>query len=119
MTGTGEIKSVDFLRGVPSEEALSRLIPIASEGYAKVISRYGTGVLQYGHFNGFKPLRDLLGEIHGVEPERIIIGNGGMEVISLFFKSLPRASNIVVEGATYDRAIFDAEQYGHKIIGIE
>jgi DNA-binding transcriptional MocR family regulator len=114
-----EKKSINFLRGIPAEEALSRLIPIASEGYEKAIKRYGTDVLQYGHFNGFKPLRDLIGQSHHVDPERVIVGNGGMEVISLFFKSLPRESNIIVEEATYDRVLFDAEQYGHNLIGVE
>ncbi len=119
MGEVGEKKSINFLRGVPSEEALSRLIPLASEGYEKAIKRYGTDVLQYGHFNGFKPLRDLLGKTHHVDPERIIVGNGGMEVISLFLKSLPRESNIVVEETTYDRVIHDAERYGHTLIGVE
>jgi DNA-binding transcriptional MocR family regulator len=119
MGETNEKKSINFLRGVPSEEALSRLIPLASEGYEKVINRYGTDVLQYGHFNGFKPLRDLLGQTHHVDPERIFVGNGGMEVISLFLKSLPRESNIVVEETTYDRVLHDAERYGHNLIGVE
>ena len=114
-----EKKSINFLRGIPAEEALSRLIPIASEGYEKAIKRYGTDVLQYGHFNGFKPLRDLIGQSHHVDPERVIVGNGGMEVISLFLKSLPRGSNIIVEEATYDRVLFDAEQYEHNLIGVE
>lgn len=83
-----EKQSINFLRGVPAEETLSRLIPMASEGYEKVIQRYGTDVLQYGHFTGFKPPRDLIGSIHRVPPERVIVGNGGLEVISLFFKSL-------------------------------
>jgi len=104
-----EKQSINFLRGVPAEEALSRLIPMASEGYEKVIRRYGTDVLQYGHFNGFKPLRDLIGSLHHVNPERVIVGNGGMEVISLFFKSLPRESNIIVEEASYDRVVLDAK----------
>ncbi|MBL6993856.1 hypothetical protein [Desulfobacula sp.] len=38
-------KSVNFLRGVPAEEALSKLIPMASEGYKKAITNYGTDVL--------------------------------------------------------------------------
>ena len=112
-------KSVNFLRGVPAEEALSKLIPMASEGYEKAITNYGTDVLQYGHFNGFKPLREFLGTMHHVDPERIIVGNGGMEVISLLFKSLPRESNIIVEEMTYDRVIHDAKRYGHNLIGVE
>ena len=114
-----EKQSINFLRGVPSEEALSRLIPIVSEGYEKVIRQYGTDVLQYGHFTGFKPLRDLIGSLHDVTPERVIVGNGGLEVISLFFKSLPRESNIIVEEASYDRVLLDAKRYGHHLIGVK
>jgi 2-aminoadipate transaminase len=118
--GEGSVqRSINFLRGIPAEEALTRLIPMASEGYEKAIKRYGTDVLQYGHINGFKPLRDLIGQSHQVDPERVIVGNGGMEVISLFLKSIPRASNIIVEEATYDRFLLDAERYGHNLIGVE
>ena len=113
-----EKQSINFLRGVPAEETLSRLIPMASEGYGKVIRRYGTDVLQYGHFAGFKPLRDLLGNIHCVDPERVVVGNGGLEVISLFFKSLPRQSAIIVEETSYDRVLLDAKCYGHHLIGV-
>jgi hypothetical protein len=71
-----EKQSINFLRGVPAEEALSRLIPMASEGYEKVIRRYGTDVLQYGHFTGFKPLRDLIGRLShffsSLSPEKAI-----------------------------------------------
>ena len=119
MGKASEQRSINFLRGIPAEDALSRLIPMASEGYEKVINRYGTEVLQYGHFNGFKPLRDLIGQSHKVDPERVIVGNGGLEVISLFFKSLPRGSTIIVEEATYDRTMVDAERYGHNMIGVE
>jgi 2-aminoadipate transaminase len=114
-----EKPSVNFLRGVPAEEALSRLIPMASDGYERVIRRYGTDVLQYGHFAGFKPLRDLIGSLHHVNPERVIVGNGGMEVISLFFKSLPRESTIIVEEASYDRVLLDAMCYGNHLIGVK
>lgn len=111
--------TANFLRGVPAEEALSHLLPMVSEGYEKIWKRYGIEVLQYGHFSGFRQLRDILGNMHSVDPSRVIVGNGGMEVISLFFKSLPRESVILIEETTYDRVIFDALQYGHKLIGIK
>jgi len=111
-------KTINFLRGVPAEEALSNLIPLAAEGYEKVIRIYGTEVLQYGHFVGFKPLRELIGGIHQVHPDRVIIGNGGLEVISLFFKSLPRESRIIVEEASYDRVLTDLGCYGHQLLGV-
>ena len=111
--------SINFLRGVPSEEALSHIIPMVSEGYEKVIRQYGTEVLQYGHFSGFKPLRELIANMHRVDPDRVFVGNGGLEVISLFFKSLPLHSNIIVEETSYDRVLLDAKRYGHHLIGVK
>ena len=119
MSGSGDKQSVNFLRGVPAEPALMKLMPLAARGYADTINRYGTDVLQYGHFNGFRPLREILGRIHQVDPDRVIAGNGGMEMISLLFKLLPRNSRIIVEEMTYDRVIHDAAQYGHTLIGVE
>jgi len=40
-------------------------------------------------------------------------------MISLFFKSLPRESNIIVEEASYDRVLLDAKRYGHHLIGVK
>ena len=113
-----KIMSANFLRGVPAEEALSHLLPMVSEGYENAIKRHGIDVLQYGHFAGFSRLREILAKMHNVDAARMIVGNGGMEVISLFFKSLPRESVILIEETTYDRVVFDASQYGHKLIGI-
>jgi 2-aminoadipate transaminase len=114
-----KIMSASFLRGVPAEEALAHLVPLVAEGYKKVINRYGTDVLQYGHFSGLSRLREILGIMHKTDPSRIIVGNGGMEVISFLFKSLPHVSTILIEESTYDRVISDAEQYGHKLVGIK
>ncbi len=114
-----ENRAVNFLRGVPADESLKEIQPLIAEGYKNAINKYGTDVLQYGHFGGFKPLREILGKFHDVDPERIIAGNGGLEVISLFFKSLPANSTIIVEAATYDRVLLDAFHYGYKTMGVE
>ncbi len=113
-----KIASVSFLRGVPADEAMERLVPMAANGYAEVIDRHGAAVLQYGHFLGFGPLREILAASHGVAPGRVVAGNGGMEMISLFFKALPLKSTILIEEATYDRVITDALRYGHRLIGV-
>lgn len=112
-------RSINFLRGVPADDVLSNLIPFAAAGYKKAIEEYKTDVLQYGHFNGFEPLRKLIADMHQVDPARVVVGNGGMEVISLFFKSLPPGSTVAIEETTYDRVVFDAQRYGHKLIGVE
>jgi len=113
-----EKKSVNFLRGVPAQEALEKIIPAVSKGYETAVLKYGTEVLQYGHFTGFQPLREILGSFHGVDADRVVAGNGGLEVISLFFKSLPRQSLILVEEASYDRVLLDALRYGHRLAGV-
>jgi 2-aminoadipate transaminase len=113
-----EKKSVNFLRGVPAQEALEKIMPAVSKGYETAVNKYGADVLQYGHFTGFKPLRDIIGDLHGVDPNRVVAGNGGLEVISLFFKSLPKESLILVEEASYDRVLLDAMRYGHQLAGV-
>nr|NJM02959.1 PLP-dependent aminotransferase family protein [Desulfobacula sp.] len=113
-----EKKSVNFLRGVPAREALEKIIPAVSKGYEAAVLRYGTEVLQYGHFTGFKPLREIIAGLHGVDADRVVAGNGGLEVISLFFKSLPKQSLILVEEASYDRVLLDALRYGHRLAGV-
>lgn len=118
MGNTSQKQMINFLRGVPAEEVLSDLIETAADGYKRCIAKYGTDVLQYGHFNGFAPLRELIAADLQVDPNRVIVGNGGMEVISLFFKSLPPASHIVVEACTYDRVVLDAQRYGHQLVGV-
>lgn len=119
MNQSSNEKSVNFLRGVPANKALEKLMPMAAEGYQQAVLEYGCDVLQYGHFTGFAPLRKILGTMHHVDPDRIVAGNGGMEMISLLFKMLPLKSNIIVEEMTYDRVIHDAAQYGHNLIGVE
>jgi DNA-binding transcriptional MocR family regulator len=109
---------VNFLRGVPAEEALTRLVPAAAQGYRDAIARHGVDILQYGHFTGFKLLREQIGAWHGVDPNRVIVGNGGLEAISIFFKSLPKGSTILFEETTYDRVLLDAKHYGHNVLGV-
>lgn len=111
-------KSVNFLRGVPAREALETIIPAVSKGYEAAVLKYGADVLQYGHFTGFKPLREIIGNLHGVDADRVVAGNGGLEVISLFFKSLPKQSLILVEEASYDRVLLDAVRYGHRLASV-
>ncbi len=113
-----EKKSVNFLRGVPAQDALEKIMPAIAKGYETAVLKYGADVLQYGHFTGFKPLRETIGNLHHVDPNRVVAGNGGLEVISLFFKSLPKESLILVEEASYDRVLLDAMRYGHKLAGV-
>ncbi len=118
MKENGGNESISFLRGVPAEEALALLAPEIAEGYRKAVGKYGVQVLQYGHVKGFEPLRKQIGNLHDVDPERVVVGNGGLEMLSLFFKSLPGRSRILVEETSYDRVLMDIANYGHRSTGV-
>ena len=90
---------------------------MASEGYEKVIRRYGTVVLQYGQFSGVKTLQDLIGRLHRVNPERVIDGSGALEVISLFSSLSPEREISLLKKQSTDRTLLDANCYGHHLIG--
>lgn len=116
---------INFLRGVPAEEALESMRPLISLGYQETLKTWGTGILQYtspyADFNGFIPLRESLSVRYGLDAvnwSRVICTNGGMEMLSLLFKCSPAGSFIATEALTYDRVLQDAKQSGLHVFGV-
>ncbi len=117
---------INFLRGVPADEALEPVAEAFAESYARVMQDYGGRVIQYQtpgltDFNGFVPLKRTLLERLGAggDPQaRVICSNGGMETFSLLLKSLPRSRRVATEALTYDRVLADIGRHGHQTLGI-
>jgi 2-aminoadipate transaminase len=117
---------INFLRGVPADEALEPVAEAFADSCARVMRDYGGRVIQYQtpgltDFNGFVPLKEVLLERlgGGGDPqERVLCSNGGMETFSLLLKSLPRGRRIAVEALTYDRVLADIDRQGHEAVGI-
>lgn len=117
---------VNFLRGVPADEALKPVMRMLAEQYAGAIEKFGTGVVQYAtpglaDFNGFVPLKQTLANRFGVKGDpqkRMICSNGGMETFSILLKSLPPGSTIATDTLTYDRVLLDAYRLGLKVVGV-
>jgi len=106
-----------FTRGNPAEEA----IPLADivDCARDIFQREGKVLFQYGHYSGYRPLREWIAGRFGVKMEQVLIGNGSMEfftfVGSLFVKW---GETVYVESPSYDRAITAMKRIGAKVAGI-
>ena len=120
------MSTINFLRGVPAEEALVPVAEALGREYSNVLQELGPDVIQYqrpglADFNGFVPLKETLARRFGVEGEgqnRVICTNGGMESFSLLIKSFPRPSKIATDSQTYDRVLSDISTQGHEAVGV-
>lgn len=96
---------ISFARGAPAPEC----IPVAelADCARAAISRDGLAALSYGPVGGYGPLREWLGERHGVEPGRILVTNGGLQGLLFVAEALlaGHGRRVLVEGPTYDRTL--------------
>lgn len=119
-------KPINFLRGVPADEALVPVAEAFQSVFPEVLGEFGGRLIQYQSqgltdFNGYVPLKRMILERLGIDDdpqERVICSNGGMETFSLLLKSLPRSSRIATEAMTYDRVLSDIERQGHEGLGV-
>ena len=117
---------INFLRGVPADEALVPVAVALADEYARVLREYGGSLIQYQtpgltDFNGFVPLKQVLADrlkVQGDPQRRMICSNGGMETFSLLLKTLPSGSRIATEAVTYDRVLADISRHGHQTVGV-
>ena len=118
--------TINFLRGVPAEEALVPVAEAFATQYANVLETHGPDVIQYqrpglADFNGFVPLKETLAKrfgIGGSAQKQVICSNGGMESFSLLIKSFPRVTRIATDAMTYDRVLSDIVTQGHEAVGV-
>jgi 2-aminoadipate transaminase len=111
------LKPILFTRGNPAEEALPLAEIIDCAGAA--FQREGKILFQYGHYSGYKPLREWLADRYGVKVEQILLGNGSMEFFTFVGSLLVnRGDTVFVERPSYDRAITAMKRIGADVVGI-
>ena len=96
---------ISFARGAPSPDCLDAELLAACA--AAALERDGTVILAYGPGGGYGPLRELLGERHGVDPGRVFATAGGLMGFVLYatLQLLRRPGRVLVEAPTYDRPL--------------
>src|SRR2546421_12816133 len=79
----------------------------------------GAPMLHYGPALGFQPLREWLAEWQGVAVERVLTGNGSLQLIEFLCIHLLKPGDVVfTESPTYDRTITLLRRHGARVIGI-
>jgi len=95
---------IRLTRGVPPVETfpVARIRTCAEA----VLAHDATTVLQYGKARGYPPLREILAEAADVDPERIVVGQGSLNLQDLCARMLLADGGLVyVEEPTYDRTL--------------
>jgi 2-aminoadipate transaminase len=111
------MEPINFTRGVPANESfpIGEVIDAASGAFQ---SR-GAPMLQYGPSLGFQPLREWLAEWQGVGVDRVLTGNGSLQLIEFLCIHLLKPGDVVfTESPTYDRTITLLRRHGARVIGI-
>ena len=111
----------EFSRGVPPPEAIPAR-ELAKQT-AAVLEEGVSVVFQYaplGRFQGDPALREQLGAFHSVEPDRIFVGNGSLQVLDLLAAQLLQDGNpaVYVEAPTYDRSVQIFKRHGGQLTGL-
>jgi 2-aminoadipate transaminase len=96
--------TISFARGIPSPD----MFPVAAlaESARRAVENDGRVALNYGPPAGFAPLREWLGERHGVAPERVLVTPGSMIALNFVVGHVLRdGGTAIVEAPTYDRTL--------------
>ncbi len=113
-----EANVISFARGIPSPDMfpLEQLATCAR----RAVENDGRVALNYGPPGGFGPLRDWLGERHGVPLERVLVLPGSLIGLNLVVGHLFRAGGrAVVEAPTYDRMLHALAAVGADVVTVD
>src|SRR3954454_7569701 len=108
---------INFTRGVPANDSF----PIAEvvEAARAALESHGPAMMQYGPSAGFQPLREWLAGWQGVAVERILTGNGSLQLIEFLCLHLLAPGDVVfTESPTYDRTVTMLHRHEAKVVGI-
>lgn len=107
---------IRFTRGVPPTESFDpdHLV----ECTKSVLAQYSDVVLQYGPSRGFTPLRKQLAQQDSVDPQRVILGQGSLQLQDMSARVLLKPGDLVyAEDPSYDRALTIFKRAGGRIKG--
>jgi DNA-binding transcriptional MocR family regulator len=111
------MNTINFTRGVPANESfpLEEVATAAIDG----LKARGPAMLQYGPSAGFQPLREWIAQWQGVTLDRVMTGNGSLQIVEFLCLGLLEPGDVVfTESPTYDRTITMLRRHGAQIVGI-
>ena len=108
--------TISFARGIPAPECLP--VEELADCARACIERDGPVVLSYGSPGGYEPLREWIGERHGVDPSRVLLTNGSLQGFVLLAQRFA-GTPVLVERPTYDRPLKILGDLGSTIVPLE
>src|SRR5688500_356717 len=110
--------AIGFARGGPAVGSFP-LEQVAECAAAIVRGPHGAAAMQYGKGAGFGPLREWLGDRHGVSADEVLLANGSLQIVEFIALGLLQPGDVVfVESPTYDRTLTLLRRHGANIVGI-
>ena len=108
---------IKFTRGVPPPDSFP--FDQIAECSNSILDRDSEGVLQYGPAGGYRPLRSWLANQYQSDENRVVVGQGSLQLLDTFARiSLKPGSIVYTEAPSYDRAINVFRRAGADVIGI-
>ena len=108
--------TISFARGAPSADILPH--DAVREAAAHALESDWEKALSYGTGRGHPGLCEWIAELHGAQPEQVMVTNGSMEAAALLFRHLVSAGDrVIVEQPTYDRTLLLLRQADAELVG--
>jgi DNA-binding transcriptional MocR family regulator len=109
--------TINFTRGVPANDSFP-LEEVAAAAIDALKAR-GPAMLQYGPSAGFQPLREWIAGWQGVNVDRVLTGNGSLQIVEFLCLALLKPGDVVLtESPTYDRTITMLNRHGIRVDGV-
>jgi DNA-binding transcriptional MocR family regulator len=110
-------ETINFTRGVPANESFPvDEIAAAAQG---ALGKHAVAMLQYGPAAGLAALREWLAQWQQVPVERVLTGNGSLEIVEFLCIALLQKGDLVfTESPSYDRALTLFRRNGAEVAGV-
>jgi 2-aminoadipate transaminase len=109
---------ISFARGAPSAD----ILPAAAvrTAAARALEEDWERALSYGTGRGHPGLCEWIAtELHGIDPERVMVTNGSMEAAALLFRyMLEPGDRVIVEQPSYDRTLLLLRRAGVDLVPV-
>ncbi|HEX6586913.1 MAG TPA: PLP-dependent aminotransferase family protein [Solirubrobacterales bacterium] len=104
-------RTISFARGAPSADILPH--EAVREAAARALESDWERALSYGTGRGHPGLCEWIAEMHGADPDQVMVTNGSMEAAALLFRHLvSEGDRVIVEQPSYDRTLLLLQQAG-------
>jgi len=109
---------ISFARGAPSLDIVD--VEGLRNAAVRAFESDPAGATAYGTSVGYPRLRAWIADLHGVEPERVLVTNGSMQADAFLFEQLVSpGEEVIIERPTYDRTLLSLRQRGARLHAIE